>query len=114
MTDVQLQVHDVAGARVLALTGDVDVLVAPHVAARLPELMGGTRALVLDLAGVTFFDSSGVRLIDDVARQCAGRAVEWRVVAPTGGPSRRVLELVGMAGPQVAEDRATALAQVVP
>ena len=114
MTDVPLQVHDIAGVRVVALGGDVDVLVAPHVAARLPELMDDVRALVLDLADVTFFDSSGVRLVDDVARGCAGRAIAWRVVAPAGGPSRRVLELVGMAGLQVVEDRATALAQVLP
>ena len=55
------------------------------------------RPVVLDLSAVTFFDSSGVRLVDTLARECGARATPFRVVAPPGGPSRRVLELVGLA-----------------
>ena len=112
MTPDQVRTEDHDGARVVVLAGEVDVLVAPRAAARLRELVDDAPALVLDLSGVTFFDSSGVRLLDELARLCAGRGVPWCVVAPTGGPSRRVLELVGMAGPEVVADRAAALAQV--
>ena len=113
MTPDQVRVEEAAGARVAVLSGDIDVLVAPHAAARLREMAEDAPALVLDLSAVTFLDSSGVRLLDELARLCAERDLPWCVVAPTGGPSHRVLELVGMAGPEVVvEDRATALVQV--
>ena len=112
MTPDQVRTEDVAGARIAVLAGEIDVLVAPHAAAHLRALVADAPALVLDLSAVTFFDSSGVRLLDELARVCAGGDVPWCVVAPTGGPSRRVLELVGMTGPEVVEDRAAALVRL--
>lgn len=107
-----VQVVDLATARVLALVGDVDVLVAPAVAAELPALLDGARAVVLDLTGVTFFDSSGVRLVDQLVRACATRELAWRVVSPPGSSNRRLLELVGMTGPAVLDDREAAVADL--
>lgn len=106
------EVLDLAGARVLALSGDVDVNVAPEVAASLPQLLAGARAVVLDLSAVTFFDSSGVRLVDRVVRTCRQGGQAWRIVAPPGSSSRRLLELVDMAGREVVDDRTTALAEL--
>lgn len=112
MTDGLVRVDEVAGISVVVLGGDVDVMVAPGIVERLPTLVGRGRPVVLDLAGVSFFDSSGVRLVDQLARRCAGEAVAWRVVAPEGSAARRVLDLVGMAGPEVVEDREAALLQL--
>ena len=85
---------------------------APGVAARLDDVVDDAQVVVLDLAQVTFLDSAGVRLVDRLARGCAERSVPWRLVAPRGSVARRVLELVGMDGPEVAEDRAAALLSV--
>lgn len=105
------QVHDeLGGVRVLVLAGEVDVHVAPDVITHLPRLLGGSPAAVLDLTEVTFFDSSGLRLLDAFSRTCADTGTGWRVVSPSGSRSRRVIELVGMAGAEVVEDRADALA----
>lgn len=112
MTAPQLEVLDVAAARVLALSGEIDVLAAPAVAAELPALLDGPDAVVLDLSEVTFFDSSGVRLVDQVARACDARSVPWRIVSPPGSSNRRLLDLVGMVGPQVLDDREAALADL--
>jgi len=112
VTGPQHTVLDVPAARVLVLSGDVDVGVAPGVLTQLPQLLAGAPAVVLDLSGVTFFDSSGVRLVDRVARTCEQHDQPWRVVCPPGSSSRRLLELVGMAGPHVLDDRDTALAQL--
>lgn len=112
MTDGLVRVDDVAGASVVVLAGEVDARVTPDVRSRLPEVVEQGRPVVLDLSEVTFFDSSGVRLVDLLARSCAEHGLRWRVVAPGRSPARRVLELVELDGPEVVEDRAVALLQV--
>lgn len=108
-----IEVRDVDGVRELCASGELDAASVPDLLPQLPVLLGDLdqrRGVVLDLAAVDFFDSSGVRLVDRLTRLCA--AVPLRVVAPHGGPVRRVLEVVGMAGPHVVDDLAVARAQV--
>ena len=85
------------GVRVLRADGELDVRTADELLPAVPTLVDGARAVVLDLTAVTFFDSSGCRLVDRLGRETSRRGAGFRVVAPPGGPSRRVLELVGMA-----------------
>jgi anti-anti-sigma factor len=68
--------------------------------------------VVLDLTDVTFFDSSGVRLVDHVTRECDRTATPLRVVAPPGTPTRRVLEIVGLSDELVTDDLRAALSAV--
>ena len=92
--------HDVAealpdrdgGTTVLRATGDLDVAAVPALLPEVPALVSAAGSVVLDLSAVTFFDSSGVRLVDTLTRECGARATPFRVVAPPGGPTRRVLE----------------------
>ncbi len=107
-----LDVRDLGGVRVLALHGELDAVSAPPLAAELPHQLAGTRGVVLDLSDVTFFDSSGLRLVDEVARTCRRTGAPWRVVCPAGTPPRRVLEIVGMCGPEVVDDLETACRQL--
>ena len=100
------------GVRVLRAAGELDVAVVPGMLAGVPALVAGAAAVVLDLTAVTFFDSSGVRLVDRVARECGREGAGFRVVARPGLTSRRVLEIVGFAGPLVVDDVAAALAAV--
>lgn len=100
------------GTRVLDVTGDLDVTVAPGLLPEVPSLVAGATALVLDLTDAVFVDSAGVRLVDALDRTCGGRGVPFRVVAPPGGRARRVLEIVGMAGALVSDDLPQALAAV--
>ena len=100
------------GVRVLTTVGELDVRSAPSLLPGLPSLVEGARGVVLDLSPSTFFDSSGVRLVDGLARECASTGAPFRVVAPVGTPGRHVLELVGMADALVDEDLPSALASV--
>ena len=100
------------GVRVLAGQGELDVTTVPAILPGVPALVDGARAVVLDLSGLDFFDSAGVRLVDQLARGCAGRSVPWRVVAPRDSVARRILALVDMVGPEVVEDRGSALASL--
>lgn len=100
------------GVRVLAGRGELDVTAVPAILPGVSALVAGARAVVLDLTELEFFDSAGVRLVDQLARECARRAEPFAVVAPTGGPSRRVLDLVGLSEPLVVDDLAAALERV--
>jgi anti-sigma B factor antagonist len=97
---------------VLRARGELDVAVVPDLLPQLPAMVSAAEAVVLDLTAVTFFDSSGVRLVDQLTRECGARATPFRVVAPPGGPTRRVLELVGMADALASDDLAAAIRAV--
>jgi anti-sigma B factor antagonist len=107
---LERQVDD--GVCVLRATGELDVLSVPSVLPEVAALVAGAAGVVLDLTGVDFFDSSGVRLVDRLARECGRSGVPFRIAAPADCAARRVLEIVGMAGPQVARDLPAALAAV--
>lgn len=96
------------GVRILRLTGEVDVVstAGPH------PVLTARGPLVLDLTDVTFFDSSGVRLVDRLARDHAVQGHGVRVVAPAGGRARRVLEVLGYGPGLVADDLDAAVAQL--
>ena len=81
---------------VLPLVGDLDVYAANEAHKRLIglELHRGDE-LVLDLSGLTFMDSSGIRLILQ-ARDAAERHAAGFVVVRGPEHVMRVLELVGL------------------
>ena len=100
------------GARVLRMSGELDIAVAPGLLPRVPELVAGAPGVVLDLAAVTFFDSAGVRLVDRLARECGRAGVPFAVVARPGTTPARVLQIVGFGPPLVAPDLAAGLEAV--
>lgn len=102
------------GIRVLCGTGELDVVTAAPLLATAGALVDGATGVVLDLRGVSFFDSSGVRLVDRLARECGRRGICLRVVAPHGVPARRVLEIVGLAEALVTDTEDEAVAAVRP
>ena len=91
-----LVVPEPGPALLLHASGELDIAAVPGLLPQVPELLSDASAVVLDLRDVAFFDSSGVRLVDCIARECGRRSAPFRVVAPPGYPARRVLEMVGM------------------
>ena len=81
---------------VLSLSGELDVVSVPHVLEQVPDLVADASALVVDLRGLSFLDSSGVRFLHRLAHTCAGSGTGMRVVAPPECRARRVLDIVGM------------------
>ena len=100
------------GVEVLRATGELDVTVVPAVLPRLPRIVAGATGVVLDLTDVTFCDSSGIRLVDRLARECARSDAAFRVVAPPGSSGRRILDLVGVAGDVTVDDLPAAMEAV--
>ena len=101
--------EDGNGVVVLRAGGELDVAVVPALLPELPALVSAAEAVVLDLTAVTFFDSSGVRLVDRLARECARSQAPFRVVAPPRTASRQVLDVVGLTDALASDDLAAAL-----
>lgn len=91
---VQVHLDDVDGLRVVALSGEVDLLTCPGLTQAVASWLDGAERLVLDLGQVSLLDSSGVRLLDRLMRSCSKSAVALRLVSPPGTLPRRVLQIV--------------------
>lgn len=80
-----------AGTTVVVAVGDVDLASADYLRGELlPAIERGTT--VLDLGGVEFCDSSGLRVIMEMDRKARGTGASFRVAAPTA-PVARLLGL---------------------
>ncbi len=79
---------------VIAPEGELDLASAPALCARL----AGTRAgrVLLDLSGIVFCDSAGLRPIMGAARELAIRGGRLAVVAPPEGEPARLFAVTGL------------------
>jgi anti-anti-sigma factor len=94
--------------RVVTAAGEIDMTTQSLFAAAVAEGLTGADALVLDLLGVEFADSTGLWALLKAQRDAAARGVPLRIAA-----SRPVMRLVELAQVQrvllVHHDRATAI-----
>lgn len=94
-----LQIRQPAGGdgqAVVVAEGQVDLATAPKLAEALTGAHGtGVTQIVVDLAGVDFLDSIGVRVLVEAARQAAQREVSLSVRGAHGWVAR-VLEITGV------------------
>ncbi len=93
MVDISL-VDQVA---VASLDGDIDMA---NVGAVEREIAAGVSnevySIVLDLSGVTYLDSAGIRLLYQLNSQLAGRRRRFAIVVPEISLVRRTLEAAGI------------------
>ncbi len=83
----------------VALVGEIDL-------SNVTQIETGIRAavpctalgLVLDLSGVDYLDSTGLRLLFQLSRELRDRQQELQLVVPSRSRLRRVLELGGVPG----------------
>ena len=86
------------GAVRVSVRGELDLETGPRVQeALLHAEREAPRRIVLDLTGVTFFDSTGLQIILDAEVRARDAAYAF-VVAPGGGEVLRVLELAEVRG----------------
>jgi anti-sigma B factor antagonist len=94
----QLQVaHDREGSRErLALSGEFDIVTAPALDAAVERLLGGgIESLVLDLRGVAFMDSSGLRTVLTAWDSCREAGCEFLLI-PDSGACMRLFQITGV------------------
>jgi anti-sigma B factor antagonist len=93
LTQVEIeQRDDVVVAR---LTGELDISVAESTGRKITDAVpSSARGLVVDMSGLEFMDSSGVSMLFGLARHVGSHRQQLVVVAPTGKPVSRVLQIV--------------------
>jgi len=94
---VQIRRSAVGDVIVASVTGDVDIVEVPKIQgaieAALADDAGG---LIIDLTGVRYFDSTGVRWLFDVQRKLQFSRHRFRLVVPKDGVVRHVLTIVNI------------------
>jgi anti-anti-sigma factor len=88
---------DVEGCLRAIVAGEIDFANASTLQTRISEACAerGARALILDLAGVEFMDSSGLRAILHLQRELADGSGGLVLLGPTA-PVRGILTLTGL------------------
>ena len=92
LAEVVLERND---ATVIAhLRGEVDLSNVDDIRAALVDAVEHqTEHLILDLTETTYLDSTGIRLLFELAERLAGRRQEMRLVVSDAALVRRVIEL---------------------
>ena len=87
---------DVAGDGAIVVRGDIDMAAGPLLEASILQ-RENQHPVVIDLEGVSFIDSSGLRSLLDAARRAQARGTE--IVLRSVGPEvARLLEITGTTG----------------
>ena len=81
---------------VFVLSGEIDAHTAPSFAARFDPLPAGAdAAVILDMAEVTFMDSSGLRVLIELNRRASESGLAMIVRAPSRAVAR-IIEISGL------------------
>jgi anti-sigma B factor antagonist len=95
-TNFGIQQVVVGGRHTLVLTGELDVASAPMLGGALAHIpMDADTGLVLDLRGVSFIDSIGMRAVLVAQELCARCGAEFALV-PGQAQVQRVFEMCGL------------------
>ena len=90
----QLELERVGDAVVAHVAGEVDLSNAESITERLVDAVPNTaRSLVLDMSETDYIDSSGVRMIFELAHRLRNRGQDLGLVVPDEANIKRVLLL---------------------
>ena len=86
-----------ADIAVLSISGEHDLNTAPDLRRQLEELIGGGKAVVVDLSAASFVDSSILGVILDSRKRATEAGVGFAVAHADGSDAvTRVLEITGL------------------
>jgi anti-anti-sigma factor len=92
---VGLEIEERGEVVVARLTGELDIAGAQGIGERIQDAVPtSARAVVIDFSSLDFIDSSGIAMLFGLARKLGSRRQELRVVATSGKPVARVLDIV--------------------
>jgi anti-anti-sigma factor len=80
---MQIAIHDDGAAATVTMVGRLDILGAEAVALPLATLSGSKSALIVDMAGVTFVASIGLRHLVSAAKALGRRGGRLALLNPT-------------------------------
>jgi anti-anti-sigma factor len=93
---LDLDVRRIGRRAVLAVAGELDIATAPELGATLTATVeSGAAEIWVDLTGVSFLDSAGLHVLDDVARRLRALNRRLALICPEG-PARLALRAGGL------------------
>ncbi len=98
MTDdlVMVELDRWNGAILVRLIGEIDLSNVDQLQARLWNAVAPDENVALDLTGIEYIDSQGLRVLIQLNDRQAGAGSKLRVIAPPGGFAREVLEMTSL------------------
>ena len=94
-TAASIDLSERDGFTVAAIEGEIDISNSIELETELSHAVpNDARGLVLDVSGVGFIDSSGIRTLFDLAARLGGHQQVLHVVLPEGSHLRRTLEML--------------------
>jgi anti-anti-sigma factor len=98
MTTASVDVAVDHGRVRIAVAGEVDLANAAAVEEQIgAAITNQVTGVSVDLGEVDYIDSAGLRIFFALAPRLAGLQIALEIVAPVGSPSRRLVELSGLA-----------------
>jgi anti-sigma B factor antagonist len=96
-TPFQVHAEDVqSGVWILRLSGDIDLDTAPEASEAVRANIGPPmRVVLIDLSGVTFCSSAGLRVLAEAANRAFEHSIDLKLVGP-GRPVLRPMEVTGL------------------
>jgi anti-sigma B factor antagonist len=85
------------GATVVTVQGELDLATADRLWVELEPVLASRKLVILDGTGITFLDSSGLRVLLQAGKRAVTDGATFRLVAPQQAV-QRVLELAGAEG----------------
>ena len=98
LSPLNIDVADHGSGRCLRLIGELDLSTAPILHERIADQLGDGHAVTLDLTGVPFVDSSGLRVLILAAREAAEHGLEFALLEPLPAQMARLLDVAGLTG----------------
>jgi anti-sigma B factor antagonist len=87
------------GRLLLTLRGELDIATAPELETLLDVRLGAGREVVVDLRGLDFMDSSGVRVLVAAHAQAGRAGTRMSLVRPEPGSAvAKIIEVSGLDG----------------
>lgn len=98
MSDARVEAETEDGRVRIVVRGEVDLQNAGDFEAQLTEAISNRATMVsIDLADVAYLDSAGLRVLFHLVDRLATLQIAVELVTPLRSPSRRVIELSGLA-----------------
>jgi len=93
-----ISLAEIDGRAHMTLRGELDLATAPELEQLLTERIDAKQDVVVDLRGLEFMDSSGIRVLVRAMRVSRTNDVELAVCVRSSSPIHKVLELSGVIG----------------
>jgi anti-sigma B factor antagonist len=91
-----LELESIEGLPVARLSGEIDRSNAAEFSERVATAISDDGGLVVDLSKLAFIDSTGIRMLFELAAELKRRRQSLRVVVPAGSHLGDILDTVGL------------------